>query len=249
MLLWVWCLSAGHSTLLAPCARSPGSDPCQIAAAAQRDKRSPGEPADLAGGNWGKGSKWFKWQNHPLGITGGDNGQQSCLRRGDVGKKDWSEGPRGRWWSSCHIPLLNVTPRKAGQAAPTRQPGTCHLCSVTALGTARAPCSLPAPQPASHPHRLPGSEDGVENRFVHGYVIHGIWTLICYRCSGSEVLMEPPAHRQVAPVGNSVARRSFDACCELCILMCFTPLAAPSPRCRGRRSSPRVHSQPGTWQI
>lgn len=52
---------------LAPCACGPGSDLCQITATADRDQSSTREPIDL-----GKGSKLFKWHDHPLEITGGD---------------------------------------------------------------------------------------------------------------------------------------------------------------------------------
>lgn len=41
-------------------------------------------------------------------------------------------------------------------------------------------------------------------------------------------LMEPLAHRRVAPVGNAVAQRSFDVCCASCVLVRFTALARHS---------------------
>lgn len=146
MLLWVWCLSAGHSTLLAPCARSPASDPCQIAAAAQRDKRSPGEPTDLAGGNWGKGSKWFKWQNHPMGITGGDNGQQSWPRRGGRREKGLIRRSPGETIEQLPHPHAECHSEESRARCTHQAAG--HVPSALGERSGHRSCSV---QPASSP--------------------------------------------------------------------------------------------------
>lgn len=75
-----------HTT--GPCAHSSVSDPGQVTAAAQKDQRSTREHTGLARE---KAVNDSDGRTTPMGITGGESGQQSCLRRekgGMQGKRD-----------------------------------------------------------------------------------------------------------------------------------------------------------------
>lgn len=102
-----------------------GTDPCCIAAAAQWDQSSRGDPTASTRGEAndlnGSSTPWKTPE-----VTEGRNLDWEW-RRGGAGKKDGSKHALGSGANSCHITSVNVRQRKAGHAAPTGQWGTHHL--------------------------------------------------------------------------------------------------------------------------
>lgn len=124
-----------------PLCHSSVSDLGQSLQLPKRTKEAPESTQAWLGGTGKKAVNDLDGRNTPLGITGGDSGQQPCLGRGKremQGKRTDLNLPGGDEWAAAHPPA-ECHLRKAGHAA---SPGhwLSHLHPVTALGTACATC-------------------------------------------------------------------------------------------------------------
>lgn len=140
-----------HTT--GPCAHSSVSDLGQVTAAAQKDQSSTRKHTGLAEGNWIKGSKLFRWQNHPFGNHWRWQWAAAVPEEeegGDAGRKDWPKYP---WGDECAAATSSCWMSLQGKQGTLHPPGSQALAQPSALGDRSGhrlcPVPLPAPQPVS----------------------------------------------------------------------------------------------------
>lgn len=174
--------------------------------------------------SWGKGSKWFRWQNHPYGNhwrwkraavvpeegEGGDAGKKGLIKTSLGETSEQLPHPP----AECHC-----EESRAGCTHRAARHWHSHLCSVTALGAARAPVPVPVPaQAISRLCHLPGPHPPASAAWVcTGWkraLSMTVWclgsahscfvTILWFWCVDGA-----PARHWVALGGNSVAQRSL----------------------------------------